>query len=209
MKNVTALLAIILMCSITILTGCKNNQKTESQQPEAAQAGLTAEDLVKRGEYLVNLGGCHDCHSPKENSPQGPQVIKSVMLSGYPADRPIMQGDPNVLKQGWVLFVPDLTSASGPWGVSFSANLTPDQTGTGNWTEENFLRALKEGKYKGLANSRQLLPPMPWQNFANVTDEDIRAIFAYLKTIPPVSNIVPAAIIPDQKPAQQASPTTR
>lgn len=209
MKNVTALLTLILMSSITILTGCKNNQKTESQQPEAAQAGLTAEDLVKRGEYLVNLGGCHDCHSPKEKSPQGPQVIKSVMLSGYPADRPIMQGDPNVLKQGWVLFVPDLTSASGPWGVSFSANLTPDQTGTGNWTEENFLRALKEGKYKGLANSRQLLPPMPWQNFANVTDEDIRAIFAYLKSIPPVSNIVPAAIIPEQKPAQQASPTTR
>lgn len=190
------------------LSGCSGNQKgadkvadNDTEQLQAP-AVMTAEQLVKRGEYIVNLGGCHDCHSPKENGPKGPELIKERLLSGYPAERPIMQGDPNVLKQGWVLFVPDLTSASGPWGVSFSANITSDQTGIGNWTEENFFRALKEGKYKGIANSRSLLPPMPWQNFANVTDEDIRALYMYLKSVPAVSNVVPAAILASQ-PANQ------
>ena len=199
---------MMVVCSFFVLSGCKNNQKTEKQE-SASTTQFTAQNLVQKGEYLVNLGGCNDCHSPKEMGPQGPQVIKSTMLSGYPSNREIMQGDPAVLKQGWILFVPDLTSASGPWGVSFAANLTSDQSGIGNWTEENFIRALKEGRYKGIANSRMLLPPMPWQNFANVTEDDIKAIFAYLKSIPPVSNVVPAAIIADQKPASQASPATR
>lgn len=187
---------------------CKNNQKTEKQE-STASTQVSAQQLVQRGEYLVNVAGCHDCHSPKEMGSQGLQVIKATMLSGYPSHREIMQGDPAVLKQGWILFVPDLTSASGPWGVSFAANLTSDQSGIGNWAEENFIRALKEGRYKGIANSRQLLPPMPWQNFANATEEDLKAIFAYLKSTPPVSNIVPAAIIADQKPATQASSATR
>ncbi len=92
----------------------------------------------------------------------------------------------------------DLTSAVGPWGVSFAANLTSDPTGIGSWTEENFKRALKEGKYKGMPGGRTLLPPMPWQNFANISDEDVSAIFAYLKSTKPVKNVVPAPIPPDQ-----------
>lgn len=200
MKNLIGFV-FILICSGLLFTSCKNNQKTEKQEP-AASTEPTAEQLVQRGAYLVNLASCNDCHSPKENGPQGPVVIKNLMLSGYPSDRTIMQGDPQVLKQGWILFVPDLTSASGPWGVSFGANLTPDQTGIGNWTEENFIRALRDGKFKGIANSRTLLPPMPWQNIGKATDEDLKAIFAYLKSIPAVSNIVPAAIIADQRPAQ-------
>jgi mono/diheme cytochrome c family protein len=196
MKKLINIIAALLIFPLISFTGCKNNQKsTETSQDTKKTAEPAGEDPVKRGEYLVTFGGCNDCHSPKENGPQGPQVIKERMLSGYPVERPIMQGDPEVLKKGWILFVPDLTSASGPWGVSFAANLTSDQTGIGNWTEENFLRALKEGKYKGIANSRTLLPPMPWQNFQNAKDEDLKAIFAYLKSTPPVSNIVPAAVI--------------
>lgn len=198
---------LILIISGFIFSGCNNNQRSNDQGTKNTSE-LTPEQLVQKGEYLISLGGCHDCHSPKQNGPQGPEVIKATMLSGYPSNREIMQGDPAVLKLGWVLFVPDFTSASGPWGVSFAANLTSDQTGIGNWTEENFFRALKEGKFKGLENSRQILPPMPWQNFANAKDEDLRAIFAYLKTVPPVSNIVPAPISNEQPPAQ-ASPTTR
>jgi cytochrome c553 len=205
MKKLINTIAMLIILPVIALTGCMNNRKTTEQDNKATQPLQTvAEDPVKKGEYLVTLGGCNDCHSPKDMGPQGATIIKERMLSGYPSDRPIMQGDPKVLKQGWVLFVPDLTSASGPWGVSFSANLTSDQTGIGNWTEENFIRALKEGKFKGLPNSRTLLPPMPWQNFANLKDEDIRAIFAYLKSTPPVSNVVPAAVIADQNNTQAA-----
>jgi mono/diheme cytochrome c family protein len=194
MKNLCLLAILFLIFVALSATGCKNNKQAIKQET-AVPAAPTPEQMAQRGEYLVNLGGCYDCHAPKEMGPQGPQPIKALWMSGYPGDRPIMQGDPKVLKQGWILFVPDLTSASGPWGVSFSANLTPDQTGIGNWTEENFIRALKEGKFKGIANSRTLLPPMPWQNFASIKDEDLRAIFAYLKSIPAVNNIVPAAVI--------------
>lgn len=195
------IISAILVFSLSLLTsGCKNNQKATGNEEQVTQQ--SGQDLVKRGEYLVTFGGCNDCHSPKEDSPQGPQIIEDLRLSGYPSTRQIMQGDPEVLKQGWVLFVPDLTSASGPWGVSFAANLTSDQTGIGEWPEENFIRALKEGKFKGIEGSRTLLPPMPWQNFANVTEDDLRAIFAYLKSTKAVSNVVPAAVI-NQQPDNQ------
>lgn len=96
------------------------------------------------------------------------------------------------MKNGWILFDGDLTAAVGPWGASFSANLTGDSTtGLGNWTEERFKIAMTQGKAKGFEKSRDLLPPMPWQNFRHLHDEDIKAIFAYLKSLPHVKNIVP------------------
>jgi hypothetical protein len=122
----------------------------------------------------------------------GPEIIPELRLSGYPSSRPIMKADSNVVKQGWAMFVPDLTSAVGPWGISFSANLTSDDAGIGGWTEENFLRAIRKGKYKGLESSRTLLPPMPWFIYKNMNDEDLKSIFAYLKTTKPVQNVVPA-----------------
>lgn len=90
------------------------------------------------------------------------------------------------------MFAPDLTSAVGPWGMSFAANITPDETGIGNWTEQNFLTALRHGKSKGLENNRDLLPPMPWFVYKNFTDDDLKSIFAYLKSLPAVHNVVPA-----------------
>jgi hypothetical protein len=71
------------------------------------------------------------------------------------------------------------------------ANLTPDATGIGNWKEEQFIYALRNGKMKGLAGSRPMLPPMPWQMYRNMTDDELKAIFAYLKTTKPIRNIVP------------------
>ena len=87
----------------------------------------------------------------------------------------------------------DLTSAVGPWGMSFAANITSSETGIGNWTEENFIRAIRKGKFKGLEGSRDLLPPMPWFAYKNMTDEDIKSVFAFLQSTKPVENIVPAA----------------
>ena len=115
-----------------MLTGCKSNVKPAP--PEIVKP--TGEQMVQRGEYLVTIMGCNDCHSPKKMGPQGPMIIPELMLSGYPADRPLPKVDAQTIKKGWVLLVEDLTAAAGPWGVSFAGNLTPDQTGIGNWTEE-------------------------------------------------------------------------
>ena len=92
----------------------------------------------------------------------------------------------------WALFNGELTAAIGPWGVSFAGNLTPHETGIGNWTLEQFSKAVREGKYKGLDNSRPLMPPMPVEGFKHMTDADLEAIFAFLKTVKPIDNVVPA-----------------
>jgi hypothetical protein len=193
MKKLSYLFPTILLV-LFLLASCSTNQKPEV----AVTPQPTPEQLVKRGEYLVTIMGCNDCHSPKSMGPQGPQIIPELMLSGYPADRPQLKVEKAALKTGWVLLTGDLTSAAGPWGVSFAANLTSDPTGIGSWTEDNFKRALKEGKFKGMPGGRQLLPPMPWQNYGNISDEDVSAIFAYLKSTNPVRNVVPPPIPPDQ-----------
>lgn len=129
--------------------------------------------------------------------PQGPDPIADKLLSGYPAGRPLPTQNPEALKE-WVLFNSDNTAAAGPWGISFAANLTSDATGIGNWTEEQFKRALTQGKAKGLASNRMLLPPMPWTNYRSIKDADLKAIFAYLKSTKPVANVVPAPIPPSR-----------
>jgi len=155
------------------------------------------EDIVKQGEHLVQIMGCNDCHSPKKMGANGPEIIPELMLSGYPSDRPIASFDSKLLKTGFSVFYPDLTAAAGPWGISFAGNLTPDETGIGSWTEEQFGKAIREGKFKGIDGTRPLLPPMPWMNYTKLTDQEVKSIFAYLKSVKPVRNIVPMAVSPD------------
>lgn len=162
-----------------------------SKKDNATIDTASNEDLVQRGGYLVSVMGCDDCHSPKRMGPNGPELDPELRLSGYPQGRPLPPVDSNVIKKGWYTFNYDLTAAVGPWGVSYAANLTSDETGIGNWTEDQFRKALTEGKWKGVENSRLLLPPMPWQNFAKLTREDVKAIFAYLKSTKPVKNVEP------------------
>jgi hypothetical protein len=148
-------------------------------------------EMVNRGAYLVNAIGCDDCHSPKRFGPQGPELIPELRLSGFTQGTELPPIDTATVNQGWTLFGPDFTSAVGLWGQSYAANLTSDETGIGHWTEDHFLTAIKRGKLKGLDNGRDLLPPMPWFVYKNLTDEDIKSIFYYLKSTPPVRNIVP------------------
>nr|WP_294902344.1 c-type cytochrome [uncultured Lacibacter sp.] len=188
--NKLVVVSAVIAVSISVLTLACNGVAQE----EKKKGSLTNAELVKRGEYLVNAVGCDDCHSPKTMGPRGPEIIQELRFSGYPSTRPVQKADSNVVKQGWALFGPDLTSAVGPWGMSFAANISSDATGIGNWTEAQFFKAIREGKYKGLDNSRPLLPPMPWSSYKNFSDDDVKAIYAFLKSTQPVENIVPAAI---------------
>ncbi len=188
-KNV----ALPVMGLMTLL--CLNSCSVE--ESEKKNTSISNTQLELRGEYLVKSIGCGDCHSPKIMTEHGPVEDTSRRLSGYNASNPFTTYDTALASTGqWTLFNHDFTAAAGPWGVSFAANLTPDLTGIGGWTPENFKRAIREGKYKGLDNSRPLLPPMPWEQYRNLTDEDIEAIFSYLKTIKPVENRVPSPIPP-------------
>jgi hypothetical protein len=197
MKKITILAGMALFFNITITSSsCTNTEKAEKNDHDSI--AVKPEDVVKRGEYLVGIMGCNDCHSPKRMGEKGPEIIPELLLSGYPADRPIVKFDSKLIKEGFAMLYPDLTGAAGPWGVSFAANLTPDESGIGNWTEEQFKKALKEGKYKGMDGGRMLLPPMPWVNYINLADEDLHAMFMYLKSLKPVKNIVPQPIIPDK-----------
>lgn len=171
--------------------------KKENEIPTPVE--MTQEMKVKRGEYLVSSIGCDDCHSPKIMGPHGPEPDPKRRLSGHPADEQLAPiQDASVLKD-YVLFGMGLTHATGPWGTSFAANLTPDDTGIGNWTEEQFLKAIREGKSKGMDGTRPLLPPMPWVVYRNMSDEDLSSIFAYLQTITPVKNAVPNPVPPAVK----------
>ncbi len=177
---------------IIILSGSFFACNSAVSKDEKKDTALSQSQLVERGNYLVSSIGCDDCHSPKRMGPHGPEIIPELRLSGYPANRPIVKPDATNLKQGYVLMGGDLTSSVGPWGMSFSANISSDSSGIGAWTEQNFLTAIRQGKMKGLENNRDMLPPMPWYNFKNLKDEDLKAIFAYLKSTPPVANVVPA-----------------
>jgi cytochrome c553 len=193
---------ILYTLALVLTTSCFfacNDSNSKTPITDTSQSlSLAQNDPIKRGEYLVKIMGCNDCHSAKRMGPQGPEVIPETMLAGYPMDRPIVKFDSKLIKEGFSQFYPDLTAAAGPWGISFASNLTPHETGLGNWTEDQFKIAIKNGKYKGMTNSRMLLPPMPWTTYAEMEDADIKSIFAYLKSLKPVKNIVPQPITPDK-----------
>jgi len=158
---------------------------------------------IKRGEHLVKVGLCADCHTPKKMGPNGPEEDNSLMLSGHPA-RPAEPSAPKLPPGPWMITAEgDLTAWNGPWGVSFTRNLTPDkETGLGDWTEQNFLDTIRTGKKLG--KGRALLPPMPVPGINNYTDDELKAIFAYLRTIPAIRNPVPEPIPPAPRPAAPA-----
>ena len=165
-----------------------NSGDTKKEVPTAV---ISKDSLIKRGEYLVAIAGCDDCHTPKKMGPMGPEPDMDKRLSGYRSEVPLPPVDTNVIKKGWVLVNGELTGWAGPWGASFTANITSDETGIGSWTEEQFKKAITQGKWKGMDGNRTLLPPMPWQDFSHFTDEDVKAIYTFLKSTKPVKNIEP------------------
>jgi hypothetical protein len=181
-----AMAVVLSVCAALVVAVASASLAAPTQQPKGSA-------LVRRGEYLVTVGGCNDCHTPWKMGPNGPEQDRSRLLSGHPEELEI-SGPAAPAAQPWGIAVsPTFTAWSGPWGVSFTANLTPDpDTGLGKWTEANFIEAMRTGRHQG--RGRQILPPMPWVNYAKMTDADLKATFAYLRSIPAIKNRVPMPI---------------
>jgi hypothetical protein len=188
-----------LAFTISLLFACNSNDNSASGTDKITEIRkLEGQELVSRGQYLTTVGGCNDCHSPKIFNAHGFTFDSAKLFSGHPAGAPLPPIAEAALKPGnWILMGPDITSFVGPWGLSFAANLTPDSaTGIGAWSEENFIQALRKGKHLGMDNGRPIMPPMPWELIGKMTDEDLKAVFAFFKSLPPVNNLVPAPTPP-------------
>jgi cytochrome c553 len=156
-----------------------------SAEPAASASGAAATapaDVIARGKYLMTSGACNDCHSPKLDPQQHPDPTRP--FSGRPQTTMAPSQNPKEIHASL-----DLTAWSGPWGVSYGANLTPDpETGLKKrYTEASFIKTLRTGmKPEGEA----LQPPMPWELYKVLSDDDLKAIWAYLQTIPAIHNNV-------------------
>jgi hypothetical protein len=159
----------------------------------AAPAGAAA-DKIARGKYIVSTSGCHDCHTPWIMGPKGPEPDMTRALSGHPQDFKLPPAPK--LEAPWVMAAAATNTAwAGPWGVSYTANLTPDpETGLGKWTLRNFTETIRTGRHMG--RGREVLPPMPVMVYRNWTDGDFDAVFAYLQSIPAIRNRVPEPLPP-------------
>ena len=176
---------------LTPLTGCEKKSST-------------VDNPVERGKYLVTVGGCHDCHTPKVEGPGGSPVPDTTrLLAGHPEGLPYPTWTPADLQQrsALALMNPMGTAWAGPWGVSFASNLTPDvATGIGEWTEQTFIQTMRTGKHQGQPSGRDILPPMPWFNLKDMPEDDLKAMWAYLRSIPPIKNQVPFPVVPGSSP---------
>jgi mono/diheme cytochrome c family protein len=181
-SRVVLLVSAVALC-LPVVSAAQVKPKPKSKQ-------------VQRGEYLVTVGVCNDCHTPLKMGPTGPEPDMSRMLSGHPETMVMPAAPAKDPKDPWaVTFSATVTAISGPWGTSFTANLTPDpETGVlRDFTEAQFIATLRTGKHQG--QGRNILPPMPWPYYGKMTDEDLKAVFAYLRQIPPVKNKVPEPVI--------------
>lgn len=194
----TAATTVIAIAGISLAGLIATASAPEPPQRPAAAVYKTPVEL---GKYLVNSMGCHDCHTPWKLGPQGPEPDMTRALTGHPQDL-VMPPAPALPPGPWMAsFAATNTAWAGPWGVSFTANLTPDkETGLGDWTEEQFVATIRTGKHQG--KGRPVLPPMPWPAYKNLNDPELKAIFAYLRSLAPVKNRVPQPIDPPESTRQ-------
>ena len=183
--NSSCAFALVLMGALGIA-----GSGTVLADDQAAASAPAGQSKLERGKYLVTTSGCNDCHTPFKLGPNGPAPDMDRMLSGHPQD--LEMPDPPELPEGpWAVVAAATNTAwAGPWGVSFTANLTPDkETGLGKWTLRNFIETIRTGRHLG--RGRVILPPMPIPMYKHMTDEDLEAVFVYLQSIKPVENKVP------------------
>ncbi|HZV98959.1 MAG TPA: c-type cytochrome [Methylophilaceae bacterium] len=142
----------------------------KSQEPLVVQPVRTSPD-IERGKYLVTTAACAFCHTPVTAFGQSQKLALS---GGFKVIDPVC-------------------------GTVYSKNLTPDpDTGLGKWSDQEIVNAIKGGVSKG--RERLLCSTiMPWQAYSQFSDDDMRAIVAYLRAIPPVHHQVPESTPPTGK----------
>jgi cytochrome c553 len=202
-KSLTIAAFITAACA-----GLAHSQPAQSAASVVTRADAGAHaDKISRGKYLVTIAGCNDCHTPLKMGPAGPEPDMSRMLSGHPETMSLPPA-PTLPDGPWIVTAAATNTAwSGPWGVSFTANLTPDEeTGLGRWTQRTFINAIRTGRHLG--RGRPILPPMPYPMYKHFTDEDMTAIFGYLRTIPAIKNHVPEPLPPPSKAASSGPGST-
>lgn len=162
----------------------------------------TGDTRIDRGKQLVIEGNCDYCHTPLIETREGPVPDIKRRLSGHPQDAELPKlPDAEVGSPEWIDFLAtlDTTEWAGPWGIVFAKNITPDpETGIGKWNEEIFITTMRSGVHIDL--KRAILPPMPWEDYGKLSDQDLKSLFAYLMTLHPVRNAVPKPI---QMPAKK------
>ncbi len=135
-------------------------------QPADHQPLPDKSDVIAYGAYMTNAAGCTECHTPQEN---GAPIMSKYMAGGFPFQLP-------------------------GFGVVISANITPDQSGIGSWSEDQFVERFKyygkEGYVAHKVNEREFQSVMPWTMYARMEEEDLRAIYQYLQTIEPVEHVM-------------------
>ncbi len=184
---------LIVLVAAAALAALSGAFPAEQETPPAGD--------VARGKYLVVGGGCADCHTPMKMGPAGPERDLARAMSGHPQAL-VMPPAPALPQGPWMAVVSGtFTAWSGPWGVSFVANLTPDrETGLGAWDTRTFVDTIRSGRV--MAKGRHLLPPMPVDAMQNLTDADLASIFAYLQTLPVIANKVPEPVPPPGMPGR-------
>ena len=192
--NVRTFTALPLLGALAIAATSFTPAAHAAEAATALAAAGAATDKVARGKYIVSTSACHDCHTPWHVGPNGPEPDMGRALSGHPQGMALPPAP--VPEAPWVMTVAGTNTAwAGPWGVSFTANLTPDaETGIGKWSSRNFRDTIRNGRHLG--RGRPLLPPMPWAVYRNLTDDDLDAVFAYLQSVPPIRNPVPLPLPP-------------
>ena len=197
--QLSRLLLYAALVSGLTLAACRQRETAPLRAASRETAATPVQSPVERGRYLVETSGCDDCHTPMTVGPEGPAPDMTRRLSGHPES--LTMPPPPELPAGspWgYVGATTNTAFAGPWGVSYSANLTPDQnTGLGIWTEAMFVGAMRSGKH--MATSRPILPPMPWRWYSKMTEEDLKAIYAFLTSVRPVVNHVPDPGIAEQR----------
>ena len=178
-------------------------QAAEGPPAAVSNAPPMTVERVARGRYLVSTAGCMDCHTPLKMGPHGPEPDMGRVLSGHP-EQEKMTAVPVLPEGPWLMIASATNTAfAGPWGVSFTANLTPDpETGLGRWSVDDFKATIRTGRHLG--RGREILPPMPIPVYANFNDTDLEAVFDYLRTLPPVKNRVPEPWAPPAAPVATA-----
>lgn len=154
------------------------------------KGAATHEELVVRGEHLVRAGNCSECHTPKVMTERGLVDDTTRLFAGHPADVELVPGEDHAGDPAAATTI-GKTAWEGPWGISYASNLTTDPA-TGLWSQDSFIKAMRSGKRRG--HGREILPPMPWQELAKASDEDLKAIYTYLGSLPPVYNNVPEPV---------------